>query len=177
MVVTPLLIAFGSVCAGALAASAFARPRERQPAVVLACFLFASWMVTVATWTPWSIDLLLTAYTPFEVHSIDVWATLNGAGAILSIYLAWQFWWGWALWALLTVACANDVVWWLHLVEWRQFSANADMLFMAEEAVFLYVGGKGLKDAAYRFVQRHGGWFLPVRAVLSPAKALIRRVG
>lgn len=137
-------IIYGIVVAGAVMVSA-ASPRLFP----VMCGLTVAWLNYITSWSPWSLDMLLTTYGPVEVHSIDLWALCNCCNAILCLFL-WvhngrKDSWLVAMYLLLLSGCYIDVMWWLKWVTWASFKVSADAIFVAELAVVYLVGGR---DAA-----------------------------
>lgn len=120
--------------------SAFAR--ERGQAMICASVLCVSWMVGLSSWTPYSIEQFLTGEHTLSTHA-SAWAVMDTLCAVVVLAVARFTWWGPVLFGFLFAGCLNDTLLWSGFTKWKSFSGVADAMFLAEEAVFFALGGKG----------------------------------
>lgn len=169
LILTPAFFANGAVVICAVGFAALGRDEEKKAATLCASALVASWMVTCASFTDWGLHKLLGHGITF----LDIWSIMNALVGIVVILLAKRLWWGWPLFGLMYVACANDLALWatakdlsnLAVSEWAPFSARADGLFWSEAALFFAIGAGGAANLITRNVRRCFG-----RGVLRPVE-------
>jgi len=122
-------------------------PRGQQTAALFAsCALTANWVFCGWTYEPVCPQTLLKAATGVFIPSYIWWEPADFAVALVSFLLGRRHWWGWAmLWLGMCQLVAHQAhewgvsdapyLWWL------------DKLLLAQVAVFLLGGWKGVRDA------------------------------
>ncbi|GAA0730014.1 hypothetical protein [Sphingomonas japonica] len=119
---------------------------QRGRSFVSAGLLCAGWWLFIASWsdTPpaslfWAIGL--------PVEPVDIWAVTDALCAAIILALAYQYWWGKALWALLVCQLALHVIHQHGGLGFAPYSAALDVLFLAQLAVLFLLGGGGVVAA------------------------------
>ena len=141
----------GLLCAAAVLFAAHTG-KARRVALPLAVLLFAGWLQYILAWTP---------YKPANIfggllNSKDLWSIMDGILGALAITTAYRFWWGWAL--LLTSWCQEvlHVAYWLRAYDFGAYSGFLDLTFLAQIALFLVIGGRGVRDHINRSIGNLG---------------------
>lgn len=151
LVLNGAFFANGAVSVGAVGFAAFSE--HRRQATMCAALLTASWMVSCASYTSYSIDSMLSRLG-VSIGYIDIWSIMNAIVGIFAVLLANRVWWGWALFGLLLAACINDVTFGMGFKQWDAFSVMADWLFWGEAAIFYGIGIGGAVTAIGSYAAR-----------------------
>jgi len=147
----PFAILNGALCVTAIMFAALASSGRRE-ALPLAALLFADWLLYVLSWTPYKPANLF----PGLLNSKDLWSIMDGIFGACAIVTAYRYWWGWAL--LLSVMCQEvlHAAYWLRVYDFETYSGFLDITFLAQVALFLVLGGRGVRDYLNRCIDRLG---------------------
>lgn len=141
MLELPLVAVYGALCAGALVASAHAPVGQRRECTLMAIAVLANWELYVLSYTPYSLAVLFAGAHPDDVFAWAIADVICGCAAIL---LAFDRWWGWALWGLSVIQLAMHAGEKLHLFGDVFYTDRLDNLLLAQLAIFFLVGGGGV---------------------------------
>lgn len=146
----PFAILNGALCATAILFAAFSS--GRREALPLAALLFADWLLYVLSWTAFKPANLFHGL----LNSKDLWAIMDGILGACAVVTAYRYWWGWAL--LLSVMCQEvlHAAYWLRVYDFETYSGFLDITFLAQVALFLVLGGRGVRDYLNRCFDRLG---------------------
>lgn len=159
----PVNVIYG-ILALLMIAAAFGAPSEdRRRAVAVSVLLFANWVCFVLAWTDYKPKLVFAA-VGMPLTNIDMWALLDALAASCIIAVAYDRWWGLALWGMLVAQLAGHSLYQGGLVAYAPYSAALDALFLAQVAVFLLLGGGGIVNLVARIRAGPGGSALSVEA-------------
>lgn len=146
---------FMALVIAACVCAACAQPRDRQPAVSVMNGLSIVWALYLLSFTPyppaalfWGIGIPLTGE--------HLWALIDAVLATTVLAAAWHRWWGWVVFAMLTLQqcfhAAYDVNW----ISFPQLSTALDLSFLVQLACFFVIGGSGVVDRLSRLVRLRG---------------------
>lgn len=149
----PLFLANLALGVLAIAAARFVRPGRRE-ATWLAALMLGNFVFCAMAYTPYAPKYALAALG-VDVSSKDLWmiadATL-GAAALL----AFNRWWGWAVWAVASTQVAVHLVYKVSPFDPVAYSDRLGLLLHGQQAVFLLAGGPGGFDFLRCFIARFG---------------------
>lgn len=172
-----LFVAFnGFLCAAAVFAAAHV-PVGRRAAIILAAALFANWLLYVLAWTPFKPAALFDGL----LSSKDLWAIMDGLCGMLAVAIAHRYWWGWAMWSAAVMQEFAHGAYLFGLVEFggrgfldlSTYSGALNTIFLAQVALFLLIGGRGIGDRIHHNLDRLRG----VGRTMGTAKARSPRKG
>lgn len=107
--------------------------------------LLVSWGLFVSAWADVSpAGVLLMAH--IEVDHATLWSITDLVLSVFILGLAFDRWWGWALWSLLVAQIAMHVQYQSGGWDWAAYEKGLDATFLAQLAVLFWLGGKGVVD-------------------------------
>jgi hypothetical protein len=160
MLIEPLALVYAVLLVCAIIFASFAPKDDRREAQLLALLLLVNWVSFVATYTPYSPARAL------GMRPQDWWAMMDGLCGVVAM-LAFQRWWGWALWA---ISILQEILHAGHDFGWYDqftYTDYLDSVLRAQIALFFLIGGRGVGDFLYRGVDR-------IRRRRGPRRALAR---
>lgn len=144
----------GLLLLGAVFFAAFAPKDQRGDAVAASLVLLFVWILYVASWTSWSPAAFLRSLTGMSVKSPDVWMYTDALAGGAVVLVAFQRWWGWALWASFVGMFVTHVAKSVGLLGFGPYSDILDGLFLAQVALLYLIGGRGVGDRLHRYLDR-----------------------
>lgn len=136
------------LCACAVVAAALFPARERGMAVVTAVAMLPNWLLCGWTFSAWS------PYALLGIPGSDIWAIADALFGGIVILVAYNRWWGRALWI---VALIQEIVHFLYFGDMlapAAYLSGLDGLFLIQVAIFVAGGGKGAGDLLHSGVVR-----------------------
>lgn len=161
----PFAILNGALCALSIVFAAHTGT-ARRVALPLAALLFVGWFEYILAWTPLKPANLFLGL----LNSKDLWAIMDGIFGALAVTTAYRYWWGWGL--LLTSLCQETLhaAYWLGAYDFGVYSGFLDVTFLAQIGVFVFMGGRGVRDSLHRSIDRLVGHRRHARAALARTK-------
>lgn len=127
---------------------------RRGEAVAAALVLLAVWVLYVLSWTPLSLARGASAVLDVKVSSQDLWPVVDALAAMGIVLACFRRWWGWALWATLAAQVLIHYGNQQWSFDFGTYSHVLDGLFLAQIAIFILIGGRGVVDLLHRGIGR-----------------------
>lgn len=152
MLNTPLVIIYGALCAAAVLFAAASPRSHRRVAVILGAMLLLNWVLFILSYTPYGPVVLFHALG-IGIKPTELWAIIDGICGVAALGLAWDRWWGWALWLS---AIGQETI---HFARYLGIDPIAytgwlDNLLRVQLAIFFLMGGPGVRDFLHRGIAR-----------------------
>ncbi len=152
---------FMALVISACVCAACAQPRDREPAISVMNGLSSVWALYLLSFTPyppaalfWAIGIPLTGE--------HLWALIDAVLATVVVAAAWHRWWGWVIFAMLTLQQCFHAAYDIGAISFQQLSTALDLSFLVQLACFFVIGGSGAIDRLSRLVRLRGRVFHPL---------------
>lgn len=158
----PFALLNGGLCVGAIVFASHV-PTERKAAVALACLMFLGWAFYVSAWTAASPAKALSA-AGVPINSKDLWSIMDALFGLAAVGLAWMTWWGRALWMTALTSTALHLSYRFGGADFDAYSHALDKVLLAQIALFIFIGGRGVSDRIVSWTTSGGGLRTLVRS-------------
>ena len=131
------------LCVTAVVFAVHAPKGDRLAATTLACGLLGNWLFVAWTYAGASPQAWLRAQgLPF--HAPDLWAIADLCLGVLAVRVGLHRWWGWAVFSLCMLhLCMHPA---RPLLGDALYTFWLDKVLLAQIAVFILIGGRGIAD-------------------------------
>lgn len=149
------LVLAACICAG------YSQPRDRAPAMSVMngiCIVWALFLLSFTHYPPaalfWAVGIPLTGE--------HLWALIDATLATVVLAAAWHRWWGWVIFAMLTLQQCFHAAYDLGAISFPQLSTALDLSFLVQLACFFVIGGPGVANRVSRLAAVRGRVLRPL---------------